>query len=144
MLKKPNGTTYKTNEAAIKARIDKNIFWIPRIVAFRLTPSKILCPKPFSNSMDKAMMNQAQKIRSMMNQAQSIRLASSIEKRDFSFEIELLGTMYRSDQFTGDISPLTRLLYKERRNIQSLEQSLASQKQTHEMVEQQILEALKT
>jgi hypothetical protein len=35
MLKKPNGTTYKTSEAAIKARIDKNIFWIPRIVTFR-------------------------------------------------------------------------------------------------------------
>ncbi|MDB3979260.1 hypothetical protein N9395_07650 [Pseudomonadales bacterium] len=90
------------------------------------------------------MMNQAQKIRLMMNQAQSARLADSIEKRDFSFEIELLGTIYRSDQFTGDISPLTRQLYKERRNIQSLEQSLACLKQTHEMIEKQILKALKT
>jgi hypothetical protein len=34
MLKKPNGTTYKTIEAAIKARIDKNLFGIPRIVSF--------------------------------------------------------------------------------------------------------------
>ena len=144
MLKKPNGTTYKTNEAAIKARIDKNIFWIPRIVAFRLAPSKVLRSRPFSNSKDKAMMNQAQKIRLMMNQAQSTRLADSIEKRDFSFEIELLGKIYRNDQFEGDISLLTRLLYKERRSILSLEQSLASQKQTHEIVEQQILEALKT
>ena len=56
------------------------------------------------------MMNQAQKIRLMMNQAQSARLADSIEKRDFSFEIELLGTIYRSDQFKDDISPLTRQL----------------------------------
>ena len=90
------------------------------------------------------MMNQAQKIRLMMNQAQSTRLADSIEKRDFSFEIELLGTIYRSDQFKDDISPLTRQLYKQRRNIQALEQSLACLKQTHEIVEQQILEALKT
>jgi len=90
------------------------------------------------------MMNQAQKIRLMMNQAQSARLADSIEKRDFSFEIELLGTIYRSDQFEDDISPLTRQLYKERRNIRSLEQSLACLKQTHEMIEQQILKALKT
>jgi len=90
------------------------------------------------------MMNQAQKIRLMMNQAQSARLADSIEKRDFSFEIELLGTIYRSNQFEGDLSPLTRQLYKERRNIQSLEQSLACLKQTHEMIEQQILKALKT
>ena len=89
-------------------------------------------------------MNQAQKIRLMMNQAQSIRLASSIEQSDFIFEIELLGKIYRNDQFEGDISLLTRLLYKERRSILSLEQSLASQKQTHAMVEQQILEALKT
>ena len=81
----------------------------------------------------------------MMNQAQrGARLADSIEKRDFSFEIELLGTIYRSDQFEGDISPLTRQLYKERRNIQSLEQSLACLKQTQAMVEQQILKALKT
>ena len=90
------------------------------------------------------MMNQAQKIRLMMNQAQSARLADSIEKRDFSFEIELLGTIYRSNQFEGDLSPLTRQLYKERRNMQSLEQSLACLKQTHEMIEQQILKALKT
>ena len=90
------------------------------------------------------MMNQAQKIRLMMNQAQSARLADSIEKRDFSFEIELLGTIYRSDQFKDDISPLTRQLYKDRRNILSLEQSLACLKQTQAMVEQQILKALKT
>ena len=90
------------------------------------------------------MMNQAQKIRLMMNQAQSARLADSIEQSDFSFEIELLGTIYRSNQFEGDLSPLTRQLYKERRNMQSLEQSLACLKQTHEMIEQQILKALKT
>ncbi|MDA9281733.1 hypothetical protein N9Q14_03850 [Pseudomonadales bacterium] len=89
-------------------------------------------------------MNQAQKIRLMMNQAQSARLADSIEQSDFSFEIELLGTIYRSNQFEGDLSPLTRQLYKERRNMQSLEQSLACLKQTHEMIEQQILKALKT
>jgi len=79
-----------------------------------------------------------------MQKAQNRCPEGSIEKRDFSFEIELLGTIYRSDQFTGDISPLTRQLYKERRNIQSLEQSLACLKQTHEMIEQQILKALKT
>ena len=89
-------------------------------------------------------MNQAQESRLMMQKAQNRCPEGSIEQSDFSFEIELLGTIYRSNQFEGDISPLTRQLYKERRNMQSLEQSLACLKQTHEMIEQQILKALKT
>ena len=79
-----------------------------------------------------------------MQKAQNRCPEGSIEQSDFSFEIELLGTIYRSNQFEGDISPLTRQLYKERRNILSLEQSLACLKQTQAMVEQQILKALKT
>ena len=80
----------------------------------------------------------------MMQKAQNRCPEGSIEQSDFSFEIELLGTIYRSNQFEGDLSPLTRQLYKERRNILSLEQSLACLKQTQAMVEQQILKALKT
>ena len=89
-------------------------------------------------------MNQAQESRLMMQKAQNRCPEGSIEQSDFSFEIELLGTIYRSNQFEGDLSPLTRQLYKERRNILSLEQSLACLKQTQAMVEQQILKALKT
>ena len=89
-------------------------------------------------------MNQAQESRLMMQKAQNRCPEGSIEQRDFSCEIELLSTIYRSNQFEGDLSPLTRQLYKERRNMQSLEQSLACLKQTQAMVEQQILKALKT
>ena len=89
-------------------------------------------------------MNQAQEIRLMMQKAQNTCPEGSIEQSDCIFEIELLGNLYRLDRFKEDISPLTRLLYKERRTILSLEESLAFMKQTHEIIEQKILSLLKT
>ena len=44
-------------------------------------------------------MNQAQEIRLMMQKAQNTCPEGSIEQSDCNFEIELLGNLYRTDQF---------------------------------------------
>ena len=60
-----------------------------------------------------------------------------------TFEIVINDRSYFSSQFSENIEPITRLLYKTRRDLKNLHETIKSMEKTERAVEQHLLKNLK-
>jgi hypothetical protein len=64
-------------------------------------------------------------------------------RETLEFEIVINDRSYFSSQFSEDIEPITRLLYKTRRDLKNLHETIKSMEKTERAVEQHLLKNLK-
>ena len=64
-------------------------------------------------------------------------------RETLEFEIVISDRSYFSSQFSEDIEPITRLLYKTRRDLKNLHEAIKSMEKTERAVEQHLLKNLK-
>ena len=64
-------------------------------------------------------------------------------RETLEFEIVINDRSYFSSQFSEDIEPITRLLYKTRRDLKNLHEAIKSMEKTERAVEQHLLKNLK-
>ena len=64
-------------------------------------------------------------------------------RETLEFEIVISDRSYFSSQFSEDIEPITRLLYKTRRDLKNLHETTKSMEKTERAVEQHLLKNLK-
>ena len=60
-----------------------------------------------------------------------------------TFEIVINDRSYFSSQFSENIEPITRLLYKTRRDLKNLHETIKCMEQTERAIEQHLLTKLK-
>jgi len=60
-----------------------------------------------------------------------------------NFEIVINDRSYFSSQFSENIEPITRLLYKTRRDLQNLHETIKSMEKNERAIEQHLLTKLK-
>mgnify|MGYP000900345452 FL=1 len=60
-----------------------------------------------------------------------------------TFEIVINDRSYFSSQFSENIEPITRLLYKTRRDLKNLHETIKRMEQTERTIEQHLLTKLK-
>jgi hypothetical protein len=60
-----------------------------------------------------------------------------------NFEIVINDRSYFSSQFSENIEPITRLLYKTRRDLKNLHETIKCMEQTERAIEQHLLTKLK-
>ena len=65
------------------------------------------------------------------------------EGQTLTFEIVINDRSYFSSQFSENIEPITRLLYKTRRDLKNLHETIKGMEQTERAIEQHLLTKLK-
>ena len=64
-------------------------------------------------------------------------------RETLEFEIVINDRSYFSSQFSENIEPITRLLYKTRRDLKNLHETIKRMEQTERTIEQHLLTKLK-
>ena len=70
-------------------------------------------------------------------------LKAQHEGQTLTFEIVINDRSYFSSQFSENIEPITRLLYKTRRDLQNLHETIKSMEKNERAIEQHLLTKLK-
>ena len=65
------------------------------------------------------------------------------EGQTLTFEIVINDRSYFSSQFSENIEPITRLLYKTRRDLKNVHETIKRMEQTERAIEQHLLTKLK-